>query len=65
MFSALDHLQLGANGKLSDRFFGANAATYLGLGINQPNRKRLDQYYALGPKPAWMSKVDRTPAVIS
>jgi hypothetical protein len=65
MFSALDPQQLGAKGRLSDRFFGANAAIFLGLGPNQPNRTRLDRYYGLSAKPAWMSKVDRLPALIS
>ena len=63
MFAALDPQDLGAKGRLSDQFFGVNAATFLGLGVNEPNRIRLDQYYGLGPKPAWMSKVDRVPAV--
>lgn len=65
MFAALDHEDLGAKGNLSDRFFGVNAATYLGLGPNQPTRKRLDQYYSLSSKPAWMAKVDKLPAAIS
>jgi hypothetical protein len=53
---------LGAKGKLSDRFFGINAAVFLGLGTGQKNRLRLDSYYAIGPKPAWMLKVDQTAA---
>jgi hypothetical protein len=62
LFSVLDRQSLGAQGKLSDRFFGVNAAIFLGLGTGQPNRQRLDRYYGLGPKPAWMAKVDRVAA---
>jgi len=58
IFESLDQLNLGAEGKLSDRFFGVNAAIFLGLRKGQPNRKRLDAYYGSGPKPAWMTKVD-------
>jgi hypothetical protein len=65
MFAVLDHEDLGAKGKLSDRFFGVNAATFLGLGPNQPTRTRLDRYYGLSSKPAWMSKVDKLPTAIS
>jgi hypothetical protein len=65
MFSELDSYDLGAKGHLSDRFFGANAAMFLGLGPNEPNRIRLDRFYGLSAKPAWMSKVDRLPALIS
>ena len=54
--------RIGLNGTLSDRFFGINAARFLGLGIGQPNRRRLDQYYSLSSKPAWMAKVDSLPA---
>jgi hypothetical protein len=64
VFDALNQdSSLGADGKLSDRFFGINAAIFLGLGIGQMNRLRLDRYYAIGPKPAWMSKVDKVAAV--
>jgi hypothetical protein len=64
MYSKFDHdPSLGANGKLSDRFFGINAANFLGLGIGEPNRNRLDKYYTLSSKPAWMAKVDRLPVV--
>jgi len=65
MFSTLDSYDLGAKGRLSDRFFGVNAAMFLGLGPNQPNRIRLDRYYGLSAKPAWMAKVDRLPVLIS
>jgi Amidohydrolase len=58
IFRSLDQLNLGAQGKLSDRFFGINAAIFLGLKKGQLNRNRLDAYYGNGPKPAWMSKVD-------
>ena len=61
---ALDYdSSLGAKGRLSDRFFGVNAAIFLGLAAGQPNRQRLDRYYGLGPKPAWMAKVDRVAAL--
>ncbi|HMM90753.1 amidohydrolase family protein [Bradyrhizobium sp.] len=63
MYGRLDRdKSLGADGLLSDRFFGINAARFLGLGIGQPNRRRLDQYYSLSSKPAWMAKVDSLPA---
>jgi hypothetical protein len=65
MFAVLDHQDLGANGRLSDRFFGANAATFLGLAPHQLTRMRLDQYYSLSSKPAWMAKVDRLSAPLS
>jgi hypothetical protein len=65
MYAALDRQDLGAKGKLSDRFFGVNAATYLGLGPNQLTRMRLDRYYSLSSKPAWMAKVDKLLAAIS
>ena len=54
---------IGLKGTLSNRFFGINAAKFLGLGVGQPNRKRLDQYYNLSSKPAWMAKVDSLPPV--
>jgi hypothetical protein len=64
IFDVLDHdASLGAKGRLSDRFFGVNAAMFLGLAAGQPNRQRLDRYYGLGPKPAWMAKVDRIAAL--
>ena len=64
MYSRLDrNTSLGADGTLSHRFFGINAAKFLGLGIGQPSRRRLDQYYSLSSKPAWMAKVDSLPAV--
>jgi hypothetical protein len=51
---------LGATGKISDAFFGANAARYLGLGTGNQCRKRLDQFYAWHgiQKPLWAIKVD-------
>lgn len=59
MYAELDHdPTLGADGKLSDRFFGVNASIFLGLREGQANRNRLDAYYGLAPKPPWMSKVD-------
>ena len=66
MYRALDRdKSLGADGTLSNRFFGINAAKFLGLGIGQPNRRRLDQYYNLSSKPAWMAKVDSLAAITS
>jgi predicted TIM-barrel fold metal-dependent hydrolase len=66
MYRALDRdKSLGADGTLSNRFFGINAAKFLGLGIGQPNRRRLDQYYGLSSKPAWMAKVDSIPVITS
>jgi hypothetical protein len=58
IFRWLDQQNLGSEGKLSNRFFGVNAAIFLGLRKGQLNRNRLDAYYGSGPKPAWMSKVD-------
>ncbi len=52
-------------GKLSHRFFGVNAVNFLGLGPNQPARMRLDKYYSLSSKPAWMAKVDKLPPAIA
>jgi len=64
MCASIDR-NLGAKGTLTKRFFGVNAVNYLGLGPNQPARMRLDQYYQLSPKPAWMAKVDKLPPVIA
>jgi len=50
--------RLSSDPSLSDQFFGTNAANFLGLRTGQQNRTRLDLFYALGPKPAWMTKVD-------
>ena len=63
VFSVLDKESLGAQGKLSDRFFGVNAAIFLGSRTGQPTRQRLDRYYGLGSKPAWMAKVDKLAAL--
>lgn len=43
---------------VSDRFFGANAARFLGLRTGEPNRLRLDAFHA-GTVPPWRAKVDR------
>jgi hypothetical protein len=55
--------QFGAQGRLSDRFFGANAATFLGLraGSTKGNRGRMAAFYAARalPTPGWMVKVDK------
>lgn len=56
---------LGANGKISNAFFGRNAASYLRLKNGTPGkrnwgRERLDSFYARHgiPKPLWAIKVD-------
>jgi hypothetical protein len=53
---------LGSEGRLSDGFFGMNAARHLQLRSSDPNstRGRLDRFYATHrvPKPAWQIKVD-------
>jgi predicted TIM-barrel fold metal-dependent hydrolase len=62
VFSTLDQDQnLGAQGKLSDRFFSANAANYLGLHQGDPNRTRLEAFYRQSriADVGWMPKVDR------
>ena len=64
MYASIDR-NLGAKGTLSRQFFGVNAANFLGLGPNQPARMRLDNYYKLSPKPAWMAKVDKLPPAIA
>jgi hypothetical protein len=64
MYASIDR-NLGAKGALSRSFFGVNAANFLGLGPNQPARMRLDQYYKLSPKPAWMAKVDKLPPAMA
>ncbi len=64
MYASIER-NLGAKGKLANRFFGVNAVNYLGLGANQPARKRLDSYYQLTSKPAWMAKVDKLPPAIA
>jgi len=45
---------------LADRFFGGNAARYLGLARGQRNRARIDAFYARNgiADPHWMKKVD-------
>jgi hypothetical protein len=51
----------GATGKISDAFFGVNAARYLGLlDADSPCRKRLDAFYDWHgiKKPLWAIKVD-------
>jgi hypothetical protein len=57
MFSTLD-----PSGALGNRFFGINAATFLGLqaGIAPNNRARLNAFYSARgiPNPTWMLKVD-------
>jgi predicted TIM-barrel fold metal-dependent hydrolase len=47
--------------RLSERFFGLNAATMLGLHQGERTRRRLGRFYARHQisTPEWMSKVDR------
>lgn len=51
---------LGASGKISNAFFGLNAASYLGLKSGSRSRMRLDRFYARHgiQKPLWAIKVD-------
>ena len=61
MFQAFDtDSSLGAQGVLSDNFFGWNAVEYLGLRQGRGNRARLDAFYARSgiKAPYWMNKVD-------
>ncbi|MDB5592421.1 MAG: hypothetical protein JWR86_2946 [Enterovirga sp.] len=65
IFRDLDKTRgLGAEGRLSERFFGLNAARYLGLHDKDTDstRGRLDSFYvAKGvARPAWQVKVDRS-----
>src|SRR5262249_8873628 len=51
--------QLSKDKSLADRFFGANAANFLGIHVGDLNRNRLDAFYRLSPNPGWMVKVDK------
>lgn len=53
---------LGSAGRLSDRFFGENAADFMGLRGGRPARERLDAFYRQEgvAKPMWAHKVDGT-----
>jgi len=47
---------------MANRFFGRNAATFLGLAKGNMNRERIDRFYAknrITTPPHWMTKVDR------
>lgn len=59
--SSFETVLQGLDPSASDRFFGANAATFLGLRQNGRNRERLDQFYSLNgiPTPLWMRKIDK------
>lgn len=47
LYDTLDKdASLGAQGRLSDRFFGLNAAKHLGLRNGDANRLRIDEFYA-------------------
>jgi hypothetical protein len=56
---------LGAQGKLSARFFGVNAANYLSLRPGSATRARLDSFYLTrGVRtPQWAQKVDALPLI--
>lgn len=60
--TVIDRLEdrLGNKTNLRARFFGQNAAVYLGLQRGQRNRDRLDEFYARNrvAPPVWMKKVD-------
>jgi hypothetical protein len=46
---------------LTDKFFGANAAAFMGLKQGQKNRQRLERFYEIAElesPPDWMAKVD-------
>ena len=61
IFEKLDKAtDLGATVKLSDAFFGLNAADYLGLKSGRQTRTRLDTFYVRNgvAKPLWATKVD-------
>jgi amidohydrolase family protein len=60
IFSQLDgNPSLGAQGKLSARFFGINAVNYLSLRPGSATRARLEAFYAARaiPTPQWMRKI--------
>jgi predicted TIM-barrel fold metal-dependent hydrolase len=50
--------RLSSDPLFSNRFFGGNAANFLGLKAGQAVRDRLNLFYAVSVKPAWMTKVD-------
>ena len=68
MFAKLDtEPTLGAQGRLSDRFFGQNAAEFLGLHKDDANRNCMEAYYVksgVGSSPL-LAKVDKTPLLVS
>ena len=49
---------INPNGDLADRFFGLNAANYLGLRKGEANRWRLERFFGSKTLP-WMVKLDR------
>lgn len=64
IFAKLDtDTSLGAQGRLSDRFFGQNAANYLGLHRGSATRARLEAFYRRSGVSAapLLSKVDGAP----
>ena len=68
IFSNLDRdSSLGAQGKLSARFFGINAASYLSLRAGSAARARLDAFYAARglPTPQWAQKVNALPPLVA
>ncbi|HLG46235.1 MAG TPA: amidohydrolase family protein [Reyranella sp.] len=53
---------LDPSGHLANRFFGVNAASYLGLAPGGGARMRLERFYAQrGTLPSWMSKANTLP----
>ena len=54
--------ELGADARLKAKFFGQNAADFLGLRKNQANRTRLENFYDANnvkTAPLWMTTVDK------
>jgi predicted TIM-barrel fold metal-dependent hydrolase len=69
LFVKLDLPNLDDGRTQSEHFFGWNAVDYLGLGIGQPARTRLEKFYGdnnidikTNP-PVWMAKIDPTKTV--
>jgi predicted TIM-barrel fold metal-dependent hydrolase len=68
VFDGLDaDASLGAKGRLSDRFFGQNAANFLGLHLGSATRGRIEAFYMQTGVAAaeWMAKVDAPTAKIA
>lgn len=64
IFRQLDtEVHVGVGERLSDRFFGRNAARYLGLYRTAANRTRLDTFHGTN-QPNWMAKTDQVYGVV-